>query len=55
MDRLQDWLIKAGVTLESIVDFSAEASPRHIRYLDLLGNDGTTDLLPDAVVGSSST
>lgn len=50
--RLQDWLIKAGVSLESAVDFNAEAGPRHIRYLDLLGDDGTTDLLPNAVVES---
>lgn len=53
MDSLQDWFTKIGVTPESAVDFSAEASPRHIRYLDLLGDDGTTDLLPDAVVESA--
>lgn len=52
MDSLQDRLTKAGVAPESAVDFRAEASPRHIRYLDLLSDDGATDLLPDAVVES---
>lgn len=52
MDSLQDWFTKAGVTPESTVDFNAKVGPRHIRYLDLLGDDGTTDLLPDVVVES---
>lgn len=52
MDSLRDCLHKAGVTVESTVDFGAVAGPRHVRYLDLLGDEGNSELLPDAVVES---
>ncbi len=52
MDNLHDWLAKAGVTSESTVDLGAIAGPRHVRYLDLLRDNETPELLPDAVVES---
>ena len=52
MDSLRDCLERAGVTAQSTVDFGAVASPRHVRYLDLLGSPESDELLPDAVVES---
>lgn len=47
-------LTAAGVSLDSVVRLDEEATPRHIRYLDLLGTtiDSHT-IYPDAVIESS--
>ena len=46
----------AGVMSDSIVRFDETATPRHIRYLDLLGeieSDSSDTVLPDAVIESA--
>ena len=51
---LYEELSTAGVMTDSLVRFDESATPRHIRYLDLLSvrGDGET-VLPDAVIESS--
>lgn len=51
-DDWKDWFAKAGVTAESTVDLGGIPGPRHVRYLDLIRNDDSDELLPDAVVES---
>jgi len=44
----------AGVIPDSVVHFDGTATPRHIRYLDLLGRSDNSDtVLPDAVIESA--
>lgn len=51
-DELIESLNKAGVVSDSVVRFDQAATPRHVRYIDLLQHNITGDLLPDAVVES---
>lgn len=52
--ELYDELMAAGVSRESVIRFDEDATPRHIRYLDLLIRSGDSDTIcPDAVVESS--
>ena len=51
---LYEELNKAGVLPESLVRLDEAATPRHIRYLDLLGGrDDSETVFPDAVIESS--
>ena len=52
--ELYEALSAAGVMPASVVRFDETATPRHIRYLDLLGvSDDTDAVLPDAVIESA--
>ena len=54
MNSVRDWLFEAGAAPESIVDLREEASPRHVRYLDLLNaTQANGDTFPDAVIESA--
>jgi hypothetical protein len=51
---LYEELTKAGVMPDSLVRLDEAATPRHIRYLDLLDDrDDSETVLPDAVIESS--
>jgi len=51
---LYEELNAAGVLPDSLVRLDETATPRHIRYLDLLGGrDDRKTVLPDAVIESS--
>jgi hypothetical protein len=52
IDELISSLVKSGVTSESIVRLDQEASPRHLRYIDLIGSH-PGEIFPDAVIESS--
>jgi hypothetical protein len=52
IDELIASLKKSGLILNSVVRFDQAATPRHVRYIDLLHRKTSDELLPDAVVES---